>query len=166
MRRLPWHQYFMAQAKLLASRSTCRRLRVGCVITRDKRIVATGYNGSVSGEVHCLDVGCKMEDGHCIRTVHAEANALIQCARFGVATAGADLYVTHFPCLNCVKLIIQAGIRHIYYETEYRVHPYALELLNLSGVGLTKISVSLKEWLAEVEDEVEVPVDLREPEGG
>lgn len=155
MRRLPWDEYFMAQAKLLASRSTCLRLKVGCVITREKRIIATGYNGSVSGEVHCSEAGCKIEDGHCIRTVHAEANALTQCARFGVATEGAILYVTHFPCLNCVKLIIQAGIKHIYYATEYRIHPYALELLKLKGIGLTQISVSLRDWLAEVEREEE-----------
>ncbi|GFN22979.1 MAG: ComE operon protein 2 [Thermoanaerobacteraceae bacterium] len=152
MRRLPWHQYFMAQAKLLASRSTCPRLQVGCVITRDKRVVATGYNGSVSGEVHCVDAGCKLEDGHCIRTVHAEANALIQCARFGIATEGAELYVTHFPCLHCVKLILQAGIRHIYYETDYRPHPYALELLEGSAVGVTRVTVSLRDWLAGLEE--------------
>src|SRR5690625_5297232 len=91
--RISWNQYFMAQSHLLALRSTCRRLMVGATIVRDKRIIAGGYNGSVSGSVHCIDEGCYMIDGHCVRTVHAEANALLQCAKFGVPTEGADIYV-------------------------------------------------------------------------
>ena len=85
MERLKWDEY-MAQSHLLALRSTCQRLSVGATIVKDNRIIAGGYNGSVAGEVHCIDEGCLIEDGHCIRTIHAEMNALLQCAKQGVST--------------------------------------------------------------------------------
>lgn len=138
MDRISWNQYFMAQSHLLALRSTCTRLMVGATIVRDKRIIAGGYNGSVSGSVHCVDEGCYVIDGHCVRTVHAEANALLQCAKFGVATEGADIYVTHFPCLQCTKQLIQSGIRTVYYAEDYRNHPYAIELFEEAGVKTIK----------------------------
>ncbi|HEU4963191.1 MAG TPA: ComE operon protein 2 [Bacilli bacterium] len=137
--RKPWNEYFMDQAVMVASRATCDRLHVGAVIVRDRRIISTGYNGSVSGDVHCADVGCHVVDGHCIRTIHAESNAILQCAKFGVSTEAADMYVSHFPCLLCSKQIIQAGIKHIYYGEKYRVDPYAVELLQQAGVGMTQI---------------------------
>lgn len=145
--RISWHEYFMAQAKLISLRGTCARLYVGSVITRDRRVIAGGYNGSISGDVHCIDVGCKVVDGHCVRTIHAEQNALMQCAKFGVATEGAEIYVTHFPCLHCTKLIVQAGIKHIYYETPYRMDEYAIQLLQQAGVGMTQISVDIEKYL-------------------
>lgn len=145
--RISWHEYFMAQAKLISLRGTCARLYVGSVITRDRRVIAGGYNGSISGDVHCIDVGCKVVDGHCVRTIHAEQNALMQCVKFGVATEGAEIYVTHFPCLHCTKLIVQAGIRHIYYETPYRMDDYAIQLLKQAGVGMTQISVDINKYL-------------------
>ena len=80
MERIPWNQYFMAQSVLLSLRSTCKRLEVGATIVRDKRIIAGGYNGSVSGDVHCIDEGCYVVNGHCVRTIHAEMNAILQCA--------------------------------------------------------------------------------------
>lgn len=132
--RLSWDQYFMAQSHLLANRSTCTRLAVGATIVRDRRIIAGGYNGSTSGGVHCTDVGCYVVDGHCVRTIHAEMNAILQCAKFGVPTQGAEIYVTHFPCLSCSKAIIQAGIKKIYYANPYHNDPYALELLEDAGV--------------------------------
>jgi|SRR5690625_4030107 len=146
--RISWNQYFMAQSHLLALRSTCRRLMVGATIVRDKRIIAGGYNGSVSGSVHCIDEGCYMIDGHCVRTVHAEANALLQCAKFGVPTEGADIYVTHFPCLQCSKQLIQSGIQTVYYASDYRNHPYAIQLfkeanIETKKVPLTHVSVDL-----------------------
>jgi len=98
-KRIPWDQYFMSQSLLLSTRSTCERLAVGATVVRDRRVISGGYNGSVSGAEHCIDVGCKVVDGHCVRTVHAEANALLQCAKFGASTAGADIYVSHFPCI-------------------------------------------------------------------
>jgi len=143
--RISWDQYFMAQSHLLAMRSTCTRLMVGATIVRDKRIIAGGYNGSVTGSVHCVDEGCYVIDGHCVRTVHAEANALLQCAKFGVPTAGADIYVTHFPCLQCTKQLIQSGIQTVYYAEDYKNHPYAVELFKEAGVETKKVKL---EYLA------------------
>lgn len=134
MERISWHQYFMAQTHLIALRSTCERLTVGATIVRDKRIIAGGYNGSVSGSAHCTDAGCYVIDNHCVRTVHAEMNAVLQCAKFGVPTDGAEIYVTHFPCLQCTKSVIQAGIKKVYYAKDYKNHPYAIELFEEAGV--------------------------------
>lgn len=142
MQRMSWHQYFMAQSHLLALRSTCTRLVVGATIVLDKRIIAGGYNGSVTGSVHCIDEGCYVIDGHCVRTVHAEANALLQCAKFGARTDGADIYVTHFPCLQCCKQLIQAGIKGVYYAENYRNHPYAIQLFEEAGVHVEKIPLT------------------------
>ncbi|MDL4841478.1 ComE operon protein 2 [Aquibacillus sp. LR5S19] len=141
MERISWNQYFMAQSHLLALRSTCERLMVGATIVRDKRIIAGGYNGSVSGGVHCIDEGCYVIEGHCVRTVHAEINALLQCAKFGVATAHAEMYVTHFPCLQCCKSIIQSGIRTVYYANDYKNHPYSIELFQQAGVKTEKVEL-------------------------
>jgi len=137
--RISWKQYFMSQSHLIALRSTCERLTVGATIVRDNRIIAGGYNGSVSGSDHCIDEGCYMIDGHCVRTVHAETNAILQCAKFGVQTDGAEIYVTHFPCLQCCKSIIQAGIKTVYYAADYRNHPYATELFKDAGVNVELI---------------------------
>ncbi len=129
----------MAQSHLLALRSTCTRLTVGATIVRDKRIIAGGYNGSVSGGTHCIDEGCYVVDNHCIRTVHAEMNALLQCAKFGVPTENAEIYVTHFPCLQCTKAIIQAGIKVVYYAEDYKNHPYGIKMLEESKVRVEKV---------------------------
>ncbi len=139
MERISWHQYFMAQSHLLALRSTCNRLTVGATIVRDKRIIAGGYNGSIAGGEHCIDDGCYVIDNHCVRTIHAEMNALLQCAKFGVPTAGAEIYVTHFPCLQCCKSIIQAGITAVYYAEDYKNHPYAIALFEQAGVKMEKV---------------------------
>jgi dCMP deaminase len=139
MTRISWNHYFMAQSHLLALRSTCTRLTVGATIVRDKRIIAGGYNGSITGGVHCADEGCYIIDNHCVRTIHAEMNAIIQCAKFGVPTDGAEIYVTHFPCLQCCKAIIQAGIRKVYYAENYKNHPYAIELFKQAGVQLEQV---------------------------
>ena len=139
MQRISWDEYFMAQSHLLSLRSTCSRLSVGATIVKDKRIVSGGYNGSIKGDEHCIDVGCKVVEGHCVRTIHAEINAILQCSKFGVGTEGATIYVTHFPCLNCTKSIIQAGIKEICYANDYRNNEYAGELLEKSGVVVRKI---------------------------
>ena len=139
MQRISWDEYFMAQSHLLSLRSTCSRLSVGATIVKDKRIVSGGYNGSIKGDEHCIDVGCKVVEGHCVRTIHAEINAILQCSKFGVGTEGATIYVTHFPCLNCKKSIIQAGIKEICYANDYRNNEYARELLEKSGVVVRKI---------------------------
>ena len=139
MQRISWDEYFMAQSHLLSLRSTCSRLSVGATIVKDKRIVSGGYNGSIKGDEHCIDVGCKVVEGHCVRTIHAEINAILQCSRFGVGTEGATIYVTHFPCLNCTKSIIQAGIKEIRYANDYRNNEYARELLEKSGIIVRKV---------------------------
>ncbi|PIO78142.1 deoxycytidylate deaminase [Streptococcus parauberis] len=132
--RLSWQDYFMANAELISKRSTCDRAYVGAVLVKDNRIIATGYNGGVSATDNCDEAGHYMEDGHCIRTVHAEMNALIQCAKEGISTAGTELYVTHFPCINCTKALLQAGINAITYKAHYRPHPFAIELMEKKGV--------------------------------
>lgn len=103
----------------MGSQGTCPRARVGAVLERGGRILATGYNGSLSGEVHCDDVGCKMEDGHCVRTIHAEANAIAFAAQYGISTLGATLYTTGWEggcCPRCIKLARAAGIVRIVTE--------------------------------------------------
>lgn len=139
--RIPWDQYFMGQALLLSLRSTCSRLEVGATLVRDKRIIAGGYNGSVSGDVHCIDDGCYVVDNHCVRTIHAEMNALLQCSKFGIPTDGAEIYVTHFPCLPCTKAILQAGIKKIHYLHDYRNNPYALELIEHVGAEVHQVTL-------------------------
>ncbi|MCR6110362.1 ComE operon protein 2 [Bacillus sp. A301a_S52] len=141
MERISWHQYFMAQSHLLALRSTCTRLMVGATVVRDKRIIAGGYNGSISGGKHCIDDGCYLIDNHCARTVHAEINALLQCAKFGVPTEGAEIYVTHFPCLNCSKALIQAGIKKVYYAQDYKNHEFAIEMFDQAGVTVEQVEL-------------------------
>ena len=124
---------------MVASRSTCDRAMVGCVlVNRDHRIVSTGYNGSVSGNPHCDDVGHTMRGGHCIATIHAEMNAILYCAKEGIPTKGTICYVTHFPCLNCTKALIQAGICEIIYKDDYRVDDYAVELFEKNNIPVRK----------------------------
>jgi dCMP deaminase len=118
--RVDWHTYFMNIARQAATRSTCDRKHVGAVIVRDKTILSTGYNGSIRGMPHCDDVGHLMEGDHCVATVHAEANAIIQAAKNGVRIDGAELYTTASPCWNCFKLIANAGIGTIYFGEFYR----------------------------------------------
>ena len=118
--RASWDEYFMRIAEEVASRATCDRKHVGAVIVRDKSILATGYNGSIRGLRHCDEDGHLMEDGHCVRTIHAEANAIIQAAKNGVMIDGATIYVTASPCWTCFKQIANAGIRRIVYGEFYR----------------------------------------------
>ena len=118
--RASWDEYFMNIAKEVGTRSTCDRKHVGSVVVRDKSILATGYNGSVRGLAHCDDEGHLMEDGHCIRTVHAEANAIVQAARNGMRIEGASIYVTASPCWGCFRLIANAGIVRIVFGEFYR----------------------------------------------
>lgn len=109
-------------AIVYSTRGTCLRAQVGAVIVRGGRAISAGYVGSPSGQPHCTDAGCLLaEDGGCIRTVHAEANAISFAARAGASTEGSTLYTTHSPCLGCAKLIINAGIRRVVYDEEYRI---------------------------------------------
>jgi dCMP deaminase len=132
--RKPWDEYFMDIARMVATRGTCDRAYVGAVIVSEKRILATGYNGSPPGLPHCDDVGHLMVDGHCTRTIHAEQNALIQCALHGVSSSNADIYVTHYPCLICTKLIISSGIKRVFVRDLYRMDINAEEMFTQAGV--------------------------------
>ena len=118
--RVSWGTYFMNIAKEVATRSTCDRKYVGAVIVREKTILSTGYNGSIKGLPHCDEAGHEMMDDHCIRTTHAEANAIVQAAKNGVEINQSEIYVTASPCYNCFKLIANAGIKTIYYGEFYR----------------------------------------------
>ena len=120
MNRVSWERYFMNLAVQAATRSTCPRKHVGAIIVRDKTVLSTGYNGSIRGGSHCTEVGCLMDNSHCIRAVHAEANALVQAARHGIRLEGAQIFVTASPCFNCFKLLVNSGIRSIYFGEFYR----------------------------------------------
>ncbi len=138
--RVSWESYFMNIAQEVASRSTCDRKFVGSVIVRDKRILSTGYNGSIRGLPHCNEAGHEMENDHCVRTVHAEANAIVQSAANGVRIEGAEIFVTASPCYNCFKMIANSGIKKIYFGEFYRderIREHAdelgIELVHLDG---------------------------------
>lgn len=125
--RLPWPEYFMRIAKLVAERSTCLRRKVGAIAVKDKRILATGYNGAPAGTAHCLDIGCLREKlgipsgqrHELCRGLHAEQNVIIQAATHGVSIAGADLYCTTQPCIICTKMLINCGVKNIHYAEGY-----------------------------------------------
>jgi dCMP deaminase len=131
-------------ARQVATRATCERKHVSAVIVRDRTILSTGYNGSIRGLDHCEDVGCVIEDGHCVSTVHAEANAILQAARNGVAIAGAELYTTASPCWPCFKLIANAGIVRVYYGEFYRDEK-SLRVAREAGIELVDLGGSLRE---------------------
>jgi dCMP deaminase len=126
-------------ARQVATRSTCDRKHVGAVVVRERTILSTGYNGSIRGMPHCDDVGHDLENGHCVATVHAEANAIIQAAKNGVQVDGAEIYTTASPCWNCFKLIANSGIRQIYYGEFYRDEK-SLQVAAEIGIDLVDLS--------------------------
>ncbi len=136
--RVSWGTYFMNIAKEVATRSTCDRKYVGAVIVREKTILSTGYNGSIKGLPHCDEAGHEMVDDHCIRTTHAEANAIVQAAKNGVEINQSEIYVTASPCYNCFKLIANAGIKTIYYGEFYR-EDRILEHAKEAGIELVSL---------------------------
>ena len=138
--RVSWDEYFMNIAREVATRSTCSRKHVGAVIVRDRTILSTGYNGSVRGLPHCDDVGHMMEEGHCVRTLHAEANAIIQAAKNGTRIDSAAIYVTASPCWSCFKTIANAGLQKIVFGEFYR-DQRIFETSNLLGMELVDLSV-------------------------
>src|SRR5512144_2895548 len=147
--RPTWHQYFLTITRQVAERSTCTRAKVGAVIVREKNILATGYNGAPAGLPHCLDVGCliytsKTPSGeieeNCFRTIHAEINAIAQAAKNGAIIRDADVYITHTPCIHCFKVLINTGIRRIFYEREYRRDTLE-ELVKMTDVQLECVTL-------------------------
>lgn len=129
-----WQEYFMSVAYILSKRSTCERLHVGCVIVNDNRIITTGYNGHIKGTPHMS----RVIDGHEQMTIHAETNAIADAASRGIPLNKSIAYVTHYPCINCAKNLISAGIKEIIYAEDYNNNPIAEELYNLAGVNVTK----------------------------
>jgi len=147
--RPSWHQYFMTITRQVAERSTCERAKVGAVIVRDKNILATGYNGAPAGMPHCIDVGCLMyqsktpngeTEENCFRTIHAEMNAIAQAAKNGSTIKDASIYITHTPCIHCLKVLVNTGIKSIYYEKPYKLHTLD-ELLRYTHVELEKVEL-------------------------
>ncbi len=134
--RPDWDSYFMKIAYAVSERSTCDRAFVGCVLVLDKRILTTGFNGSPAGQPHCDEIGHLLVDGHCVRTIHAETNAIIQAALHGVSTRGCTCYVTHFPCISCTKALINAGITRLVYHMDYRIDDHALEFLQAAKIEI------------------------------
>lgn len=136
--RPSWDDYFMAITLLLASRSACGRLHVGCVLVSGgdhrNRIVAAGYNGFLPGAPH----RSRLRDGHEQATVHAEQNAIADAARRGVSVAGSVAYISHFPCINCAKMLAAAGVREIKYHDDYNNDDLVLGLLADAGVTISK----------------------------
>ena len=126
----------MKIAYAVSERSTCDRALVGCVLVADKRILTTGFNGSPAGQDHCDEIGHLMVDGHCVRTIHAETNAIIQAALHGISTRDSTCYVTHFPCINCTKALINAGVNRIVYSVGYRIDQNALDFLEAANIEL------------------------------
>ena len=139
--RPSWDEYFMDITRRVATRSTCLRRAVGAILVLDKRIIASGYNGGPSGLAHCLDIGCLREklgipsgqQHELCRGIHAEQNAIIQAARYGVSIEGSVLYCTTQPCTQCTKMLINAGITEIVYAEGYP-DDLARELLEESGI--------------------------------
>jgi len=143
--RPSWDQYFMDIAKTVAARATCDRGRSGCVIARDKQILVTGYVGSPKGLPHCDEVGHQMktmthEDGsqtqHCVRTTHAEQNAIVQAAKLGISINGATLYCKMTPCSTCAKMIINAGIKRVVCEKKYHAGKESEEMFKCAGLEI------------------------------
>jgi dCMP deaminase len=145
-KRPSWDDYFIEVVKTVAKRATCDRGRSGAIIVKDKRILATGYVGSPTGLPHCDDIGHQFkkvlhEDGsvtnHCVRTVHAEQNAICQAARYGVAINGATMYCTMLPCYTCAKMIINAGIKRVVCIKDYHAGKETKEIFAQAGIALT-----------------------------
>jgi dCMP deaminase len=136
MERITRDEFLMQVADLISLRATCPRAKVGAVLVQEGRIVSTGYNGSPSGTPHCIDEGCILDkEGSCIRTVHAEVNCICFAAKHGIKTEGSTLYITLSPCLDCAKVIINAGIKEVIYWEEYD-HPEGLRLLSEANVKI------------------------------
>ncbi len=145
--RPSWNQYFITITRQVAERSTCTRAKVGALIVRDKNILATGYNGAPAGMPHCTEAGCLIYESrtpngeleeNCFRTIHAEINAIAQAAKNGSAIKEASIYITHTPCIHCCKVLVNTGIRQIYYESPYKVHTLE-DILRHTRVQLERV---------------------------
>ena len=154
-KRPTWDKYFMEITEAVAKRSTCDRGRMGCVIARDKQILVTGYAGAPSGLPHCDEIGHQMktitnEDGtvskHCMRTTHAEQNAICQAAKIGVSINGSTLYCKMTPCSTCAKMIINAGIKRVVCQKKYHAGKETEEMFKMAGIKLEIINDEIEHY--------------------
>ncbi len=150
-KRPSWDEYFLKLAMLASERATCPRMHCGCVLERDRYVLATGYNGSLPGAPHCDTDGCMLVDGHCVRTNHAEINAVCQATRHGGSLAGATAYVTNMPCTSCAKALIAAGIIRVVVFSEYH-DTLAEHFFRESNVELCRLSMPEKEIRYDIEN--------------
>lgn len=133
--KIDWRQYFMSLSLLASCRSSCNRLHVGCVLVKDNRIISMGYNGFIQGAPHKSVV----RNNHEISTVHAEQNAISYSAKFGVCIDKCDAYITHYPCINCAKILAASGIKKIYYHNDYKNDEEVRSLLNSVQIEIEQI---------------------------
>ena len=138
MSRPSWDEYFLKLAMLASERATCPRMHCGTVLVKDRFVLATGYNGSLPDMPHCDDEGCLIVGGHCVRTNHAEINAICQAARHGVHLEGATAYITNMPCTACSKALISAGIKRVAIFSEYH-DTLAESFFDEAGVELSRL---------------------------
>ena len=133
--RISWKDYFTEIVKLVSKRSPCTRLNVGCVLVKDNRIISTGYNGFLPGAEHKSIV----RDNHEQATCHAETNSIADCSKRGVSTLGSEAYITHYPCINCFKILVASGISKIFYIQDYKNDELVEELAKGIGISIEKL---------------------------
>lgn len=137
--RPSWDEYFLQISDLVSTRATCQRLKVGAILVKNKKIISTGYCGAPKKTPDCFDDGCLMRDNHCVRTIHAEVNAVVQAAYHGISTQGTTLYSNWLPCYDCAKVLINAGVEKIFYRREYRPDSETRKLLRTAKISISKI---------------------------
>ena len=142
-KRPSWDEYFLKLAMLASERSTCPRMHCGCVLVKDRFVLATGYNGSIPGQPHCDDVGCLIVENHCSRTNHAEINALVQAARHGINVTGCTAYITNMSCTTCAKALIASGIVRVTVFSDFH-DTLAVDFYTQSGVEIVKMEIPEK----------------------
>jgi dCMP deaminase len=133
--RLNWDEYFLSIAFLISSRSSCTRLNVGSVIIKENRLLSAGYNGFLPGAPHLS----RVRDNHEMGTIHAEINAITDCAKRGINILNSKIYITHYPCINCFKTIVASGIKEIYYHFDYKNDSLVRELAEENNIIIKKI---------------------------
>jgi dCMP deaminase len=143
-KRPDWDEYFLKLAMLASERATCPRMHCGCVLVTNKNVIATGYNGSIPGDEHCEDAGCLIVDSHCVRTVHAEMNALVQAAKRGHAVEGSTAYVTNMPCTTCAKALIAAGVKRVVIFSDFH-DTLATDFFAKAGVKIDQHAMPARE---------------------
>ncbi len=143
-KRPSWDEYFLKLAMLASERATCPRMHCGCVLVKDRFVLATGYNGSLPGQPHCEDDGCLIVDNHCVRTNHAEINAVVQATRHGVNISESTAYITNMSCTTCAKALIASGIKRVVVFSDYH-DTLAIQFYNDAGVEIVKMDMPDKE---------------------